>query len=163
MTHTPTTMPADEFNAPTRELTTEEIEAGYLPAVRCEEFNPMRTEFRWSADFAAFLPVRLRWWDAASYAAYQAGDDAHEFEHPTAPEPSCGFPFGVCNMPDAPASATDVPETGADCAGPSCDATDDDDAAFIVAVEAEQREENVAPEGRCPPVVALCDDNAIPF
>lgn len=38
-------------------------------------WNPNRTEFFWNDDFTMFRPVALRWWDDASYVAYQAGDD----------------------------------------------------------------------------------------
>lgn len=63
-----------------RELTPEEIDAGYLPASRVGEFNPIRHDFRWTADYAAFVPVALLWWDDASYRAHQAHDSAVEFE-----------------------------------------------------------------------------------
>jgi len=156
-----TTAFGEEFIAPTRELTTEEREAGYLPASRCEEFNPVRTDFRWTADFAAFLPVHLRWWDDVSYAAYQAADDARE--------PLCGRFFDLCNMPEVPAPEAAVSGPDVDAVGPDYHYLDDDldydtdDMELLARVEAEQWEENVAPEGRCPSVVALCDDNAILF
>lgn len=40
--------------------------------------HPDRAEVVWNASFTAFRIVPLRWWDDASYAAYQAvdiGDD----------------------------------------------------------------------------------------
>lgn len=70
----------------TRELTVEEIDAGYLPAARVFEFNPNRYEFCWNDDFSGFIPCKLRWWDDASYAAYQAdcGEDEESYR------PDCG-------------------------------------------------------------------------
>jgi hypothetical protein len=49
----------------------QETQAGHVANVR-------RTEFRWNADYTAFRPVPLRWWDDASYARYQSGDDQWE-------------------------------------------------------------------------------------
>lgn len=46
------------------------------PSSAARLFNPQRTEFRWNDDFTAYRPIALRWWDDASYARYQAGDDA---------------------------------------------------------------------------------------
>ena len=37
-------------------------------------FNPVRHDFSWNKDFTAFRPLALRWWDDASYAAYQGAD-----------------------------------------------------------------------------------------
>lgn len=42
-------------------------QAGHLAA-------PQRNEFVWNDNFTAFRIVPLRWWDDASYAAYQARD-----------------------------------------------------------------------------------------
>lgn len=63
-----------------RDLTAEEIEAGYLLAPRTVEYNANRYEFRWNDDFSGFIPIKLRWWDDASYIAYQSdcGDDGYE-------------------------------------------------------------------------------------
>ncbi len=46
------------------------------PSSAARVFNCNRFDFRWNDDFSAFYPVALRWWDDASYAAYQAGDDS---------------------------------------------------------------------------------------
>jgi len=56
-------------------------------------FNPERFDFAWNADFSAYRPLRLKWWDDASYIAYQCGDiddsdDAPEFVGESAQEPS---------------------------------------------------------------------------
>lgn len=40
-----------------------------------EMYNPRRHDFVWNADFTAFRAVQLRWWDDASYIAYQCGED----------------------------------------------------------------------------------------
>jgi len=37
-------------------------------------YSPARYDFVWNDDFSAFRPVRLLWWDEASYLAYQSGD-----------------------------------------------------------------------------------------
>lgn len=54
-------------------------------------FNPQRTEYRWNADFSAFYPIPLRWWDDASYIAYQGycgdEDDMDDNEGETLPPP----------------------------------------------------------------------------
>lgn len=34
--------------------------------------NPHRQDVRWNADYTAFQVRDLRWWDDASYIAYQA-------------------------------------------------------------------------------------------
>lgn len=34
-------------------------------------WSPQRTEFVWTTDFTAFRPVALKWWDDASYVAYE--------------------------------------------------------------------------------------------
>ncbi len=47
--------------------------ADALDATNCRLFNPMRHDFRWNDDFTAFRPVALKWWDDASYMAYQHG------------------------------------------------------------------------------------------
>lgn len=61
-----------------RPLTTEEIAAGFQPAFEVESYNAARYDFEWSEDFAAFRPIRLAWWDDASYAAYQS--DCGDYE-----------------------------------------------------------------------------------
>ena len=62
----------------TRTLTCLELAEGYLPASQVRRFNPRRYDFRWTDDFAGFLPVKLLWWDDASYIRYQGDDDYHE-------------------------------------------------------------------------------------
>ena len=76
---------AIERDAPpfVRDLTEVEIEEGYLLAPRAIEFNPQRTEYRWNDDFSGFIPIKLRWWDDASYIAYQS--DCGECERDYAP------------------------------------------------------------------------------
>jgi len=39
-----------------------------------ELFAPESHDFRWNKDYTAFWPVRCRWADDASYAAYQGSD-----------------------------------------------------------------------------------------
>lgn len=55
--------------------------------------NPQRTEVVWNDTFTAFRLVALKWWDDASYIAYQARDiedrdDDFEGAEPTASTPS---------------------------------------------------------------------------
>ena len=47
------------------------------PVANVGQYNLRRVEIRWNADQTAFCPVALRWWDDASYIAYQCdcGDD----------------------------------------------------------------------------------------
>lgn len=40
--------------------------------------TPQRNEFVWNDNFTAFRIAPLRWWDDASYAAYQAADSHWE-------------------------------------------------------------------------------------
>lgn len=80
-----------------RELTPEEIDAGYLPASRVGEFNPDRYDFRWTPDYGAFVPRKLLWWDDASYLAHQAHDSAVEFEADLSAVAECeAAPCGRC-------------------------------------------------------------------
>lgn len=37
-------------------------------------YNPKRHDFRWNDDYTAFRPVSCRWWDDASYIAWQCGE-----------------------------------------------------------------------------------------
>lgn len=78
-------------------------------------FNPQRTEFRWNADFSAFWPIPLRWWDDASYIAYQGdcGDDGYE-EDVILPPPTDTIPappdMPVCDtIPCPPLFEDDIP------------------------------------------------------
>lgn len=57
------------------------VEGLWYPVADLENFNPDRFDFRWNADYTEFCPVRLRWWDDASYAAWQ-GDFAEPAEIP---------------------------------------------------------------------------------
>lgn len=41
-------------------------------------YDSLRHEFVWNNDFSAFRAVRLKWWDDASYIAYQASDNDGE-------------------------------------------------------------------------------------
>lgn len=47
------------------------VAEGTDPSQACL-WNPRRTEFVWNDSFTAFRPIPLRWWDDASYIAYQA-------------------------------------------------------------------------------------------
>lgn len=55
------------------------VNANWVPAAEVENYNPNRYDFVWNDDFTAFEPVKLLWWDDASYAAYQARDIAYDF------------------------------------------------------------------------------------
>jgi len=44
------------------------------PSSASRIFSPYRHEFRWNDDFTAYYPIVLKWWDDASYLAYQSGD-----------------------------------------------------------------------------------------
>lgn len=50
------------------------VDANTEPSQASRLYNPSRTEFAWNQDFTAFRPVPLRWWDDASYVAYQSRD-----------------------------------------------------------------------------------------
>ena len=83
---------AEERTPFVRDLTEAEVAEGYLLAPRCSEFNPQRYDFRWNEDYSGFVPVKLLWWDDASYIAYQSdpgcdGDeDARAWEQNATPE-----------------------------------------------------------------------------
>jgi hypothetical protein len=40
--------------------------------------NPQRTEVAWNDSFTAFRLIALKWWDDASYIAYQSGIDGED-------------------------------------------------------------------------------------
>lgn len=71
----------------TRELTAKEIEDGFEPASQVENYNPNQYDFCWTKDFEAFRPIKLLWWDDASYIAYQCGDFGDEEELLGDPDP----------------------------------------------------------------------------
>ncbi len=56
----------------------EQADPNESPSSAARLFNPARFDFRWNDDYTAFRPIRLRWWDDASYARYQSGDDGGE-------------------------------------------------------------------------------------
>lgn len=55
-----------------------DCDEAWLPAGEASSFDPDRYSFEWTADYAAFRARPLRWFDDASYAAYQAADGSDE-------------------------------------------------------------------------------------
>jgi hypothetical protein len=51
---------------------------GIEAEIACEYFSSARYDFYWNDDFTVVTPVRLRWWDDASYIAYQCGNIDHD-------------------------------------------------------------------------------------
>jgi hypothetical protein len=46
----------------------------WYPASKAHEYSPECFDFRWNEDYTMFRPIRLLWWDEASYIAYQSMD-----------------------------------------------------------------------------------------
>lgn len=49
--------------------------AEQVAAREYEQLNPDRFDFVWNKDYTEVTAIALTWWDEASYAAYQRGDD----------------------------------------------------------------------------------------
>jgi hypothetical protein len=65
---------------------------GEEPTQASRLFSPRTHDFAWNDTFTAFRPLPLKWWDDASYIAYQAGDNypddySEEGDYPTLPPP----------------------------------------------------------------------------
>ena len=46
----------------------------WLPAAKVSNYNSERFDIHWNDNFSKFIPLKLTWWDDASYIAYQCGD-----------------------------------------------------------------------------------------
>jgi len=74
----------------------------WLPARLAKRFDTRLWDMRWTQDGAAFIPVKLRWHDDASYIAYQSdcgdeGDFAPDEEQYWTPDcTECGHNPACC-------------------------------------------------------------------
>lgn len=51
-------------------------------AANVEKYDPRKYDFAWNRDFSRFIPLKLTWWDDASYIDYQARDGREGDEDP---------------------------------------------------------------------------------